>query len=163
MKQTEKIRNKILNWEEATLLAQDAKKNGKSIIFTNGCFDLLHPGHLHVLGAAKDLGDILIVGLNSDESVKTLKGPDRPVMNESSRAILLAGLEMVDYVVIFTEETPLNLIREINPNIIVKGGDYAADEIVGSAHVEAYGGEVVTIPLLEGFSTTGIIRKSKPQ
>ncbi len=161
MKQIKKIEHKIVTWESAAIAAEEARKKNAKVVFTNGCFDILHPGHLHILAAAKDLGDLLIVGLNSDSSVKLLKGPDRPVMDESSRAMLLAGLQVVDLVVIFSEETPLKLIETINPDILVKGGDYKIDQIVGSAHVKASGGQVITIPLLEGFSTTGIISKSK--
>lgn len=133
----------------------------RTIVFTNGCFDLLHPGHIHVLAAAREEGDILVVGLNSDASVRLLKGKDRPVMDQQSRAILLASLSMVDFVVIFEEETPLELIRQVAPDVLVKGGDYTIDEIVGSGFVNDRGGRTVTVPLLEGFSSTSLIDKTK--
>lgn len=133
----------------------------RTIVFTNGCFDLLHPGHIHVLAAAREEGDILVVGLNSDASVRLLKGKDRPVMDQQSRAILLASLSMVDFVVIFEEETPLELIRQVAPDVLVKGGDYTIDEIVGSRYVNDRGGRTVTVPLLEGFSSTSLIDKTK--
>jgi D-beta-D-heptose 7-phosphate kinase/D-beta-D-heptose 1-phosphate adenosyltransferase len=129
------------------------------IVFTNGCFDLLHVGHLRLLERAKRLGDTLIVGLNSDRSVRELKGPERPIIPESERAEMLAGLAAVDYVVIFDELTPLNLIKAIMPNVLVKGGDWTPETIVGRAEVEDTGGKVVVIPLAEWYSTSGLIEK----
>ncbi len=129
------------------------------IVFTNGCFDLLHVGHLRMLETAKSLGDALIVGLNSDRSVRELKGPERPIIPEAERAEMLAGLAAVDYVVIFDEPTPLNLIKAIMPNVLVKGGDWTPETIVGRAEVEDAGGEVVVIPLAEWYSTSGLIER----
>jgi len=132
----------------------------RTIVFTNGCFDLLHPGHIQVLAAAREEGDVLVVGLNSDASVRLLKGKKRPVMDQQSRAIILASLSMVDYVVIFEEETPLELIRQIVPHVLVKGGDYREEEIVGSRFVNDRGGRTVTVPLLEGFSSSRLIDRT---
>jgi rfaE bifunctional protein nucleotidyltransferase chain/domain len=154
-----KIERKIVYRKSLPDILQKNLPEGKKIVFTNGCFDILHPGHLHLLSSAKELGDLLIVGLNSDTSVKKLKGEKRPVMDEHSRAIVLASLECVDFVVLFSEETPLELIREVGPDILVKGGDYLPDEIVGADIVNAKGGKTVTIPLLEGFSSTKFISK----
>ncbi len=137
------------------------KKKKKKVVFTNGCFDLLHYGHIQYLKKAKALGDILVVGLNSDSSVKKLKGTGRPLVPEKERAEILSALEFVDYVTIFSEETPANLIRQVKPDILVKGGDYSLDEIVGRDFVQSCGGKVVTIPLVKGKSTTGLIRKIK--
>lgn len=131
----------------------------KTIVFTNGCFDLLHAGHIQSLTQAANEGDYLVVGLNSDNSVKKLKGENRPVNNEESRALVLAALSMVDAVVVFTEDTPLQLIKKIMPDVLVKGGDYKLEEIVGAKEVIANGGRVVINPILPGFSTTSIINK----
>jgi rfaE bifunctional protein nucleotidyltransferase chain/domain len=133
--------------------------NSKTIAFTNGVFDILHEGHIAVLAKAASFADMLIVGINSDASVKKLKGESRPVNHQQSRALLLASLIMVDAVVIFDEETPLELIKKIRPDVLVKGGDYTIDTIVGSNEVFATGGRVEIIPIEEGFSTTGIIEK----
>ena len=133
----------------------------KKIVFTNGVFDILHHGHIASLNEAAVFGDILIVGLNADDSVKRLKGETRPVNNERSRALLLASLLMVDAVIIFEEDTPIQIIKAILPDVLVKGGDYTLDQIVGAKEVIAAGGEVKIIPLLDGFSTTGIIEKMK--
>lgn len=131
-----------------------------TVVFTNGVFDLLHPGHIDVLFGARAQGDVLIVGLNSDASVRRLgKGPDRPVRTEAERAYVLAGLAAVDAVVVFDEDTPLELVRALQPDVIVKGGDYAPDTVVGADIVRARGGRVVIIPLTPGQSTTSIIRK----
>lgn len=133
----------------------------KKIVFTNGCFDLLHIGHVRYLEQAKSLGDILIVGINSDDSVKLLKGPTRPIQNENDRAEILASLKAVDHTVIFTEETPLRLIQEVKPNLLVKGGDWKINQIVGSDFVLSNGGEVKSLQFIDGRSTTSIIEKSK--
>lgn len=130
-----------------------------SVVFTNGVFDLLHPGHIDVLTAARAEGDALIVGLNSDDSVRRLKGPTRPVRSAPERAYVLAALEAVDAVVIFEQDTPLELVRFLLPTVIVKGGDYTPDTVVGAAEVRAGGGRVVIVPLTPGQSTTSIIRK----
>ncbi|MCR4857551.1 MAG: D-glycero-beta-D-manno-heptose 1-phosphate adenylyltransferase [Bacteroidales bacterium] len=135
----------------------------KKIVFTNGCFDILHTGHVTCLAKARQMGDLLVVGLNSDESVRRLKGAERPVNDEHSRALLLAALEAVDYVTIFEEDTPYNLICQVKPDILVKGGDYVLDNIVGADFVRQHGGQVCTIPLVEGFSTTSIIDHLKQE
>jgi len=134
---------------------------GKKIAFTNGVFDMLHPGHIYSLSQAAKEADYLIVGLNSDASVKRLKGNTRPINNQDSRALLLASLVMVDAVVIFEEDTPLELIRAIMPDVLIKGGDYRVEQIAGAKEVIANGGRVVINPTLEGFSTTTIIEQSK--
>jgi rfaE bifunctional protein nucleotidyltransferase chain/domain len=131
----------------------------RSLVFTNGVFDLLHPGHIAVLLAARREGDALVVGVNSDASVRRLKGEGRPVRNEQERAIVLAALAMVDAVVIFDQDTPLELIRELQPNVLVKGGDYTEATVVGAAEVRAHGGRVVLVPLVSGQSTTAIVEK----
>lgn len=131
----------------------------KTIVFTNGCFDVLHQGHIQYLSQAADLGDVLVVGLNTDSSVKKLKGPSRPYLDEQSRALILASLGFVSAVVLFDEETPYNLIKRIQPHCLVKGGDYKVEEIVGYDLVKARGGQVLTLPLVEGYSSTGIMDK----
>jgi len=133
----------------------------KKIVFTNGCFDILHKGHVEYLSKSKDLGDILIVGLNSDNSVKRLKGETRPINNQNSRAFILSALLFVDAVIYFDEDTPLNLIENIKPDVLVKGGDYKKEDIVGYDFVIERGGEVKIIDLVKGYSTTNIIKKSR--
>ena len=149
-------------------LADDIKKlkeAGKKIVFTNGCFDILHIGHIRYLQDAREFGDVLIVGVNSDESVKKLKGEDRPINSEIQRVEVLTALECVDYVVIFNEDTPIETILMLKPDIHIKGGDYKLDELPESIHVESYGGKVVVIPLsktnTQGFSTTDLIKKTR--
>ncbi|MEO0470680.1 MAG: D-glycero-beta-D-manno-heptose 1-phosphate adenylyltransferase [Bacteroidota bacterium] len=132
---------------------------GDAIVFTNGCFDLLHPGHVDCLGKARQEGDRLVVGLNTDASVQRLKGPSRPIQSEQARALVLAGLQAVDLVILFEEDTPLRLIQSILPDVLVKGGDYKLDEIVGAKEVMDHGGSVKTIPFLEGYSSSSIIEK----
>ena len=144
---------------EAHLL--DWRKQGLRIGFTNGCFDILHPGHVKVLTAARGACDRLVVGLNSDASVKRLKGEGRPVQDERARSEVLAALEAVDLVVIFEEDTPLNLITHIKPSVLAKGGDYAREQVVGHEIVAANGGEIVLIDILEGFSTTSHVRRAR--
>jgi rfaE bifunctional protein nucleotidyltransferase chain/domain len=131
----------------------------RKIVFTNGCFDILHLGHIDYLAKASDLGDILVIGLNTDASVRQLKGPDRPVQDEVSRAMTLAALGFVDAVVYFGEETPFELISTIKPDVLVKGSDYKAEDIVGYDIVKDHEGEVITLDFLEGFSTTGIVNR----
>ncbi|NPA53415.1 MAG: D-glycero-beta-D-manno-heptose 1-phosphate adenylyltransferase [Aquificae bacterium] len=143
--------NKINQW----------KKEGKKIVFTNGCFDILHAGHVDYLEKAKALGDVLIVGLNSDESVKRLKGNDRPVNIQEHRKRVLEALKAVDLVVIFDEDTPERLIKEIKPDVLVKGGDWKIENIVGADFVQSYGGEVKTIDFIYDISTTKIIQKAR--
>lgn len=135
------------------------KNKNKKIVFTNGCFDILHKGHVAYLNEAKKCGDVLVVGLNSDASVKRLKGEDRPINKEQDRKFVLENLKSVDYVEIFTEDTPLNLIKTISPNYLVKGGDWTVDQIVGSDYVISNGGEVYSLNFVDGYSTTGIIKK----
>lgn len=149
----------IINRKDIAELSTDLKKNGKKIIFTNGCFDIIHSGHVTYLNKSKALGDVLIVGLNSDSSVKRLKGDKRPINTEHDRAYILDNLKAVDYVCIFDEDTPLELIKKVLPDIITKGGDYKKDEVVGYSVVKEYGGDVVIIDLVEGKSTTEIIKR----
>ena len=129
----------------------------KKIVFTNGCFDILHRGHIEYLSMARDLGVVLIIGLNTDDSVKRIKGEGRPVQDETSRALILASLRFVEAIILFDEDTPYDLISMIKPDVLVKGGDYTEETIVGADIVKANGGEVVTIPLVEGYSTSGLI------
>ena len=154
------IKYKIYDFEDIKNYSELWKYEGVKIIFTNGCFDILHRGHVEYLSKAKDLGDVLIVGLNTDNSVKILKGSDRPINDEYSRALILASLSFVDAVVLFDEETPLNLISVIKPDVLVKGGDYKAEEIVGYDIVKDSGGDIVVIDFVDGFSTTNIIQKA---
>ena len=158
MKQSKQISHKIFNEEQLKLQLKRWKLLEKKIVFTNGVFDILHEGHIRSLAEAATYSDILIVGINSDSSVKRLKGTGRPVNSESSRALLVAALLMTDAVIIFEEDTPLELIKFIKPHVLAKGGDYTLDTIVGAKEVIADGGEVKIIPLEEGFSTTNIIQ-----
>jgi rfaE bifunctional protein nucleotidyltransferase chain/domain len=153
------LKPEILTLEEAILRFGREKRNGRRIVFTNGCFDLLHPGHIASLEQARALGDTLIVGLNSDAGVRQLKGAGRPVLPERERAEILAALECVDAVVIFDELTPREVIRRLLPDVLVKGGDWPGDQIVGREEVEAAGGRVVSIPVIQGYSTTETLRK----
>jgi rfaE bifunctional protein nucleotidyltransferase chain/domain len=155
------VSGKLKSLEDLKVIAADARSKGRSVVFTNGCFDLLHRGHVHVLREAKACGDLLITGVNSDKSVKKIKGPTRPVLPESDRSELLASLEMVDYVVLFDEPDPYELISAIRPNVLVKGGDWSDAKIVGADLVEEAGGRVVVIPYIKGFSTTEIIERIK--
>jgi D-glycero-beta-D-manno-heptose 1-phosphate adenylyltransferase len=159
MRQTEMIAAKIFDRHEMKRQVLRLRLQDKKIAFTNGCFDILHTGHIASLSSAAKEGDVLVVGVNSNASTRRLKGSDRPVNDERNRALLLASLVMVDYVVIFEEDTPLELITEIMPDAIVKGGDYTIDQIVGAKEVIANGGRVVINPIVEGFSTTGILEK----
>ena len=149
----------LLNREETARRATEARDGGKIVVFTNGCFDLLHSGHVTLLEVAASEGDLLIVGLNSDSSVRRLKGEGRPVQPEVARAEALLKIEEVNVVTIFSENTPLELIDSIKPDVLVKGGDYSRDEIVGADIVLSRGGEVVRVPLLQGISTTRIIKE----
>jgi glycerol-3-phosphate cytidylyltransferase len=142
-------------------LRKELRSKQQKVVFTNGVFDILHAGHVMYLAAARSMGDVLVVGLNADESVTRLKGPTRPVNTELDRAQVLAALRCVDHVVLFTEDTPLRVITTLLPDVLVKGGDYTRDTIVGADAVEAHGGIVATIPLLEGRSTTNIIAKAR--
>jgi D-beta-D-heptose 7-phosphate kinase/D-beta-D-heptose 1-phosphate adenosyltransferase len=150
--------SKVMSWEAASAWREDQRARGvQRIVFTNGVFDLLHPGHIDVLVGARRAGDALVVGLNSDDSVRRLKGPTRPVRTEADRAYVIAALEVVDAVTVFDQDTPLELIQRLRPNVIVKGGDYTPDTIVGASDVRAWGGDVVVIPLTPNQSTTSII------
>lgn len=145
-----------------TKLEEFLKNNSdKKIVFTNGCFDILHRGHVSYLQEAKSLGDLLVLGLNSDASVKRLKGSERPINNEQDRKFMLESLRCIDRVEIFEEDTPLNLIKSIKPDILVKGGDWSADQIVGSTHVMENGGQVMSLNFVNGYSTTKIIESIK--
>ncbi len=153
------MRGKIGELHEIKAIVANARRDGKKVVLTNGCFDLLHRGHLHLLREAKKQGDLLVVALNSDSSVKTIKGADRPVLPESERAELIAALEMVNYVTAFDEADPYKLIKELEPDVLVKGGDWPKNEIVGADIVEEHGGRVAVVPYLKGYSTTQIIER----
>jgi D-beta-D-heptose 7-phosphate kinase/D-beta-D-heptose 1-phosphate adenosyltransferase len=147
----------VVSREELIAIRRDARKGGLTVVFTNGCFDLIHPGHIDLLEKAASLGDLLVVGLNTDRSVTALKGPCRPAIPEGDRARVLAALEMVDYVCLFDEDTPAELIAALVPDVLVKGGDYGPDQIVGRETVEGAGGRVELVPLTAGYSTTDLI------
>ena len=149
----------VLTLEELIVRFGRAKRNGKKVVFTNGCFDLLHPGHIKSLETARGLGDVLIVGINSDESVRTLKGEGRPVVPERERAEILASLESVDAVVIFDELTPQRVVAKLLPDVLVKGGDWPGNQIVGREEVEAAGGRVVLVEVVEGYSTSEMLKR----
>jgi D-beta-D-heptose 7-phosphate kinase/D-beta-D-heptose 1-phosphate adenosyltransferase len=150
----------ILQPSELQLMAAQWKQQGQTVVFTNGCFDILHAGHIASLTEAAEQGDKLIVALNSDTSVKALKGPDRPINDENARATVMAALRMVDAVVIFSEPTPRELIMLLKPDVLVKGGDYKVEDIAGAKEVLENGGRVVINPIIEGFSTTAILKKA---
>lgn len=151
------MKRKILNRKDLKDLLFRHRKTGKNIVFTNGCFDLLHVGHARYLREAKGKGDILVVGVNSDDSVRRLKGPSRPLVPEGDRAEMVAALGVVDYVTVFGEDTPAELIAAVGPDVLVKGGDYRVEEVAGRESVEAAGGRVVIVPLIGGRSTTRLI------
>ncbi|MBI1308212.1 MAG: D-glycero-beta-D-manno-heptose 1-phosphate adenylyltransferase [Bacteroidetes bacterium] len=159
MTHLDKIESKFYNRESIGDKAEKWRSEGKKIVFTNGCFDLVHLGHIDYLSKAADLGDVLIVGLNSDASVSALKGEHRPLQNETSRMHIMAAFSFVDAVVVFGESTPLELINRIKPDVLVKGGDYTEETVVGAKEVKAYGGKVALIPFVEGYSTTAIERQ----
>ena len=163
MKAVRSIPEKIYTLPELLLQVKRWRLKSKKIVFTNGVFDIVHEGHIASICEAASHADILIIGLNADASVKRLKGESRPVNNESSRALILASMLMTDAIVIFEEDTPLNLITAIMPDVLVKGGDYTLEQIVGAKEVMANGGEVIIAPILEGFSTTSIIERMKSQ
>lgn len=152
---------RVLNENNLEQTVQEYKKQNKKIVFTNGCFDLLHIGHVTYLEEAKKLGDVLVVGINTDASVKKLKGPNRPIQNENDRCSILAALKAVDHTVLFAEETPINLIKIVRPDVLVKGGDWKIEQIVGSDFVMSYGGQVKSLNFVDGKSTTSIIEKSQ--
>ena len=159
MKASELIAQKIISRKDVPALFDSSLRKDHKLVFTNGCFDILHKGHLHLLSAARGLGDKLIIGLNTDDSVRRLKGENRPVKDQDTRAEILASLVFVDYVILFDEDTPLELIQLVKPDILVKGGDYKAEEIVGYDVVTSNGGHVQTIPFLKGFSSSSLIEK----
>ncbi len=159
MKKSDTLKDRIITGPELPQEVKRLRLKSKSIVFTNGVFDILHEGHIAVLAEAASFADVLIVGVNSDSSVKKLKGDSRPINNENSRALIIASLIMVDVVVIFDEETPIELIKMIKPDVLVKGGDYTLETMVGAKEVLDNGGRVEFIPVHEGFSTTNIIRK----
>jgi len=153
----EEIIRKLITLKEATALFSPQFRAKNRIVFTNGCFDVLHRGHVYYLSKAREMGDLLVVGLNSDRSVSRLKGEGRPVNGQEARAEVLGALGMVDHIILFGEDTPLGLIKALKPDLLVKGGDYRVQEIVGYKEVTSRGGQVVTIPILEGYSSTSIL------
>ena len=155
------VETRLTSWAEIERIRTGYRQGGKKVVFTNGCFDVLHAGHIRYLEAARSLGDVLLVGLNSNASVQRLKGAGRPLVDEEDRAVLLTALRCVDYVIRFDEDTPLKLITMLLPDVLVKGGDYQPAHIVGRDTVIAQGGEVVTIPFVAGKSTSGLIEKVK--
>ena len=150
--------NKILPLDEAVRRVSELKRQGKRVVFTNGCFDLLHPGHTRYLAEARKLGDVLLVAVNSDASVRSLKGPPRPIFPENERAEIVAALACVDLVTVFDDLTPQKVIARMLPQVLVKGGNWAPDQIVGREEVEAAGGQVVLIPVVDGFSTSSLFQ-----
>ncbi|MCI7376884.1 MAG: D-glycero-beta-D-manno-heptose 1-phosphate adenylyltransferase [Bacteroidales bacterium] len=161
MNHLEKIQNKILNKDNLAEWVAECRAKGSKIVFSNGCFDILHRGHVEYLAKAANFGDEMLIGLNTDASVKRLKGPSRPINDEFARAIVLAGLEFVSAVVLFDEDTPYNLIKAVQPDVLVKGSDYKPEDIVGYDIVTAKGGRVETIDFVDGYSTTRTIEKSR--
>ena len=161
MTELQKISDKIKGRGEASIIVKEWEDKGEKIAFTNGCFDIVHRGHIDYLSRAKDLGTKLVLGLNTDASVQRLKGEGRPVVDERSRAILIAALQFIDLVVLFDEDTPYELIKALQPDILVKGSDYKAEDIVGYDIVTAKGGTVETIDFVKGFSTTSIVERIK--
>jgi rfaE bifunctional protein nucleotidyltransferase chain/domain len=161
MSHLNKLNTKIYSLEELGNKVTAWKQAGEEVVFTNGCFDIIHRGHIEVLAQTADLGDRLIIGLNSDSSIEKLKGKNRPIIDEQSRAILLASFSFVDAVILFSEDTPINLIRTLKPDVLAKGGDYEISTIVGHKVVQENGGEVILVPFVDGFSSTTIIDKIK--
>ena len=161
-KQHGRTSDKVLSADSLLGELERHRKQNKTIVFTNGCFDVLHRGHVEYLEFCKEHGDVVVVGLNSDRSVKTIKGPERPINNQHDRAVVLAALEAVDYVTIFDEPTPLSLIQQVRPDVLIKGADWGSKEgVVGWQFVESYGGEIVLAPLVQGKSSTATIEKMK--
>ena len=153
--------DKIVSREDARKISTELHERGVKIVFTNGCFDIIHRGHVEYLEFARSLGDILMIGLNTDDSVRRLKGPTRPINRFEDRAYVLASLEVVDYVVGFDEDTPFELIKEVIPDVLVKGGDYRPEDVVGRDIVEGHGGKLVLAPFKDGYSTTSLIQRIK--
>ena len=161
MSHLNKLNHKIYSLKELKKKVTAWKQAGEEVVFTNGCFDIIHKGHVEVLARTADLGNKLIIGLNSDSSIQKLKGKDRPIMDEQCRAFLLASLSFVDAVVLFSDETPINLISTLKPDVLAKGGDYKISTIVGYKEVQENGGQVILVPFIDGFSSTTIIEKIK--
>ena len=155
------IRTKIQDRKEARATLAGWRLGSNKIVFTNGCFDLMHPGHLNYLAQARSLGQHLVIGLNTDASVRRLKGEHRPIMDEEARALLLASLAFVDLVVLFGEDTPLDLIQMLRPDVLVKGADYKEEDVVGAKEVRSWGGDVALLPFVDGYSTSAIEAKIK--
>ncbi len=155
----EEILRKLISPQEAVTFFSPEFREKNRIVFTNGCFDILHRGHVYYLSKAREMGDVLVVGLNSDRSVTRLKGEGRPVNSQNARAEVLGALGMVDYIILFEEDTPLELIKIIAPDLLVKGGDYRVEDIVGYKEISSRGGQVLTIPILEGYSSSSIINR----
>ena len=154
-------KEKILPLDKLLDRLEQERAAGKRIVFTNGCFDILHPGHIAYLEDAAACGDVLVLGLNSDASVRRLKGPGRPINSEHDRAVMLAGLASIDYVTLFEQDTPIELIRAVRPDVLVKGGEWAIENIVGADFVQGRGGKVYSLPFREGYSTTSLIERIK--
>jgi len=154
-----RYREKIVDRATAVAKVTEARRAGKRVVFTNGCFDLMHVGHVRYLAAARDAGDLLVVAINADASVQRLKGPERPLVPEAARAEVLAALAAVDWVTVFEEDTPAEVIAALLPDVLVKGADWAPDQVVGRDTVEAHGGRVQLIPVVEGFSTTALVER----
>ena len=159
MSQFNTLKNKIFSVENLKLQVDKWKVSGERVVFTNGCFDIIHQGHIEVLARTADLGTKLIIGLNSDSSIQKLKGENRPIIQQQSRAILLASFSFVDAVILFSEDTPINLISTLLPDVLAKGGDYEIETIVGHEIIQKNGGKVVLVPFIDGFSSTTIIEK----
>ena len=161
MSQFDTLKNKIFSLENLKIQVEKWKATGEKVVFTNGCFDIIHQGHIEVLARTADLGTKLIVGLNSDSSIQKLKGKNRPIIQQQSRSILLASFSFVDAVVLFSEDTPIDLISTLLPDVLAKGGDYKIETIVGHEIVQKNGGEIILVPFVDGFSSTTIIEKIK--
>ncbi len=159
MNSLQKIKHKIISIQDFISLKKDDDLKDKKIVFTNGCFDLLHRGHVEYLAKASDLGDILVIGLNTDASIRRIKGKNRPITDESSRSLLLAALSFVDFIILFDENTPYSLIQHIQPDILIKGSDYTENTIIGADIVKAKGGKIITIDLVPDYSTSAIEKK----
>ncbi len=157
--QLQQLHHKIKSLEELKVLRDLWAREGKTVVFTNGVFDLIHRGHVEYLARARDLGDLLVIGLNSDSSVQKIKGPSRPIQTQDDRALILAAFQFVDYITIFEEETPIHVITTLIPDVLVKGGDYTIDTVVGHDIVEEHGGRTVILPFVKGKSSTGIIER----
>lgn len=155
----QQTRGKLLERDELAAVVERARRRGATVVFTNGCFDLLHPGHVHLLQTARSFGDLLIVAINTDASVRAIKDEGRPIYGETERAYMLGALACVDHVVLFSEPTPIPLLNLLKPDVLVKGGHYGHEEVVGWDVVEAYGGRVERVPVLDGMSTSGTIER----